>query len=386
MFSYGVVVNRRSHRYDSFLRLASETIILCQCTRNLIFIVLDVTVRLILDCQDEPDNFQHDSQAVMSKKGRFLMKIVSRKKASSGRVREPLVRNMRKKYQLWLMLLPAVVSIAVFHYGPMYGIQLAFREFDFTKGLTGGEFVGMKYFLKFFRSFQFADIIRNTFAISFTSLLLGFPVPIILALMMNQIRNKGMRKTIQTIFYAPHFISTVVLVGFLNVLLAPNTGIISSMLGLFGITGNLLGDKTAFVPVYVLSDIWQHVGWNSIIYLAALSSVDTQLYDAARVDGAGKWQTIWHVDIPCLTPTMIIMLILSMGNILSVGFEKIFLMQNSTNLSVAEVISTYVYKIGIRSNQYSYSAAIGLFNTLVNFAMLMLVNRISRKVSETSLF
>ena len=293
---------------------------------------------------------------------------------------------VRKRYQLWLMLLPAILSIAVFNYGPMYGIQLAFREFDFTKGLTGGEFVGLKYFLKFFRSFQFTDMIRNTFTISFATLILGFPVPVILALMMNQIRRTKVKKTLQTVFYAPHFISMVVMVGLLNVLLAPNTGIVSSMLGLFGININLLGDRNAFVPVYVLSDIWQHAGWNSIIYLAALSSVDTQLYDAARVDGAGRWQTICHVDIPCLTPTMIIMLILSMGNILSVGFEKIFLMQNSTNLTVAEVISTYVYKIGIRSNQYSYSAAIGLFNTVVNFVMLITVNRISKKVSDTGLF
>lgn len=314
------------------------------------------------------------------------MKTFSGQKQVSVRKQEPLFKNIRKRYQLWLMLLPALVSIAVFNYGPMYGIQLAFREFDFTKGLTGGEFVGMKYFLKFFRSFQFADMIRNTFTISFATLILGFPVPVILALMMNQIRRTRVKKTLQTIFYAPHFISMVVMVGLLNVLLAPNTGSVSSMLGLFGVDINLLGDRSAFVPVYVLSDIWQHAGWNSIIYLAALSSVDTQLYDAARVDGAGKWQTICHVDIPCLMPTMIIMLILSMGNILSVGFEKIFLMQNSTNLTVAEVISTYVYKIGIRSNQYSYSAAIGLFNTIVNFVMLITVNWISRKVSDTGLF
>lgn len=314
------------------------------------------------------------------------MKIFANGKTNPAGKREPLLKNMRKRYQLWLMLLPAMLSVAVFNYGPMYGIQLAFREFDFTKGLTGGEFVGLKYFLKFFRSFQFADIMRNTFAISFTVLILGFPVPILLALMMNQIRKKGRKKALQTVFYAPHFISMVVMVGLLNVLLAPNTGIVSAMLGIFGVDINLLGDKKAFVPVYVLSDIWQHAGWNSIIYLAALSSVDTQLYDAARVDGADQLHRIWHVDIPCLMPTMIIMLILSMGNILSVGFEKIYLMQNSTNISVAEVISTYVYKIGIRSNQYSYSAAIGLFNTVVNFIMLVTVNRISRKISDTGLF
>lgn len=299
---------------------------------------------------------------------------------------EPFFKNVKRRYQLWLMLIPAVLSIVIFNYGPMYGIQLAFREFDFTKGLTGGDFVGLSYFVKFFKSFQFADIMRNTFVISITSLILGFPMPILLALLLNQVRQKRAKKILQTSFYAPHFISTVVMVGLLNVLLAPNTGVVSSMLGVFGLDINLLGNKAAFVPVYVLSDIWQHAGWNSIIFLAALSSVDSQLYDACKVDGANKWQVIRHVDIPCLVPTMIIMLILNMGNILNVGFEKVFLMQNNSNISVAEVISTYVYKIGIRSNQYSYSAAIGLFNTLVNFVMLVVVNRISKKVSDTSLF
>lgn len=300
--------------------------------------------------------------------------------------REPFFRNMRRRYQLWLMLLPAIAVVLVFNYGPMYGIQLAFREFDFSKGLTGGTFVGLKYFEKFFHSFQFADILKNTFLISATSLVLGFPVPVILALLLNQVRKKRAKKILQTTFYAPHFISTVVMVGLLNVLLAPNTGIVSALLGVFGVDVNLLGDESAFVPVYVLSDIWQHAGWNSIIYLAALSSVDGQLYDACKVDGASKWQIIRHVDLPCLAPTMVILLILNMGNILNVGFEKIFLMQNNANLSVSEVISTYVYKIGIRSNQYSYSAAIGLFNTLVNFVMLLTVNKISKKMSDTSLF
>lgn len=314
------------------------------------------------------------------------MKAKARKQQRRLAKQEPFFRNMRKRYQLWLMLLPAIVIILIFNYGPMYGIQLAFREFDFTKGLTGGEFVGLKYFIKFFNSFQFESILKNTFLISISSLILGFPMPVILALLLNQVRKKRLKNVLQTTFYAPHFISTVVMVGLLNVLLAPNTGIVSSFLGIFGLDVNLLGDEAAFVPVYVLSDIWQHAGWNSIIYLAALSSVDSQLYDACKVDGASKWQIIRHVDLPCLVPTMIILLILNMGNILNVGFEKVFLMQNNANLSVAEVISTYVYKIGIRSNQYSYSAAIGLFNTLVNFVMLITVNKISKKVSDTSLF
>lgn len=311
---------------------------------------------------------------------------LSVRKNTALHTKEPLLLNMRKRYQLWLMVIPAIVLIFIFHYVPMYGIQLAFKEFDFAKGLTGGEFVGLKYFEKFFNSFQFSSLMRNTFVVCIATLLVGFPVPIILALLLNQVKRSGAKKVMQTTLYAPHFISTVVLVGMLNVLLSSTSGVIGLAFKSLGFTGNLLGDTGAFVPVYVLSDVWQHAGWNSIIYLAALSSVDSQLYDACKVDGAGKWKVILHVDIPSLVPTMIVLLILSMGNILNVGFEKVFLMQKASNAAVSEVISTFVYKIGIKSTQYSYSAAIGLFNTLINFVMLMLVNTISKKLTDTGLF
>ncbi|WP_245823506.1 ABC transporter permease [Metabacillus halosaccharovorans] len=285
------------------------------------------------------------------------------------------------------MILPAIIIVFVFNYIPMYGIQLAFREFDFTKGLTGGDWVGLKYFTQFIESHMFTDLLRNTVVLSLTTIIVGFPAPIILALLINQIKWKRGKKVLQTTVYLPHFISIVVLVGLLNVLLSPNTGIVGHIMNAFGFHDvNLLASTNTFVPVYVLSDVWQHVGWNSIIYLAALSSVDPQLYDSAKMDGANRWQIIRNVEIPAIIPTIIILLILNMGSIISTGFEKIFLMQNPLNLPVSEVIETYVYKIGIISNQFSYAAAIGLFNTLINFALLLTMNYIAKRFSNISLW
>ncbi len=302
--------------------------------------------------------------------------------------KKPTIFNTFKRdYQLWVMILPAIVVVFIFNYIPMYGIQLAFREYDFTKGLTGGEWVGLKYFIQFIDSHMFTDLLRNTVVISLTTIIVGFPAPIILALLINQIKWKRGKKVLQTTVYLPHFISIVVLVGLLNVLLSPNTGIVSHIINAFGLKDvNLLASTNTFVPVYVLSDVWQHVGWNSIIYLAALSSVDPQLYDSAKMDGANRWQIIKNVEIPAIIPTIIILLILNMGSIISTGFEKIFLMQNPLNLPVSEVIETYVYKIGIISNQFSYAAAIGLFNTLINFALLLTMNYIAKRFSNISLW
>lgn len=295
--------------------------------------------------------------------------------------------TFRRDYQLWLMILPAIICVAIFNYIPIYGIQLAFREYDFTAGITGGEWAGLKYFIQFINSHMFSDLLRNTLVISITTIVVGFPAPVILALLIHQIKWGKGRKILQTTVYAPHFISIVVLVGLLNVLLSPNTGFIGLIIDKLGFEGsNLLGSIKAFVPVYVLSDVWQHVGWNSIIYLAALSTVDTELYDSAKMDGANKWQIIKNIEIPTIIPTIIILLILNMGTIISTGFEKIFLMQNSLNLPVSEVIETYVYKIGIMSNQFSYAAAIGLFNTMINFILLLIMNYIARRFSEISLW
>ncbi len=299
--------------------------------------------------------------------------------------------TFRRDCQLWLMLLPAIAVIFIFNYLPMYGIQLAFREykFDFNvlKGLSGGTFRGLHYFDQFINGYMFKDLMKNTLLISVTTILMGFPAPILLALLLNQIKNAKTKKIMQTTVYMPHFISIVVMVGLMNVLLSPNTGIISHALSAIGLGDtNILGEVNTFVPLFVISDIWQHCGWNSIIYLAALSAVDPELYDSCKIDGAKKWQTIIYIDIPTITPTIIILFILSMGNILNTGFEKIFLMQNSLNLPASEVISTYTYKIGILSNQFSLSSAIGLFNNLINFIFLYFTNLISKRNAVMSLW
>ena len=297
-------------------------------------------------------------------------------------------REFRRDWQLWVMALPGIVWAVVFCYVPMYGIQLAFKHFDFMKGLTGGDWAGLQYFMQYFTSPMFGTTMRNTFIIALTSIVVGFPAPIILALAINQLKKGWRRKTLQTMVYMPYFISTVVLVAMINIMCSPNNGIITMLLRSLHIIGentNILGDTATFVPLYVLSGVWQGCGWGSIIYLAALSSVDVELYDAAKVDGASRWQRVRYVEIPALVPTIIILLILNMGGILSVGFEKTYLMQNSLNLGISEVISTYVYKIGVISNQISFSTAVGLFNNVINFVFLITVNIIAKKKADISL-
>ncbi|KAA8815600.1 sugar ABC transporter permease [Bifidobacterium callitrichos] len=293
-----------------------------------------------------------------------------------------LARHLKMYWHLWVMVLPAMIFVGIFAYIPMYALQIAFRDFDPTKGLTGGRFAGLKYFNQFFKSPIFTQVLTNTVRISLWTLVMGFIAPIILALLINQIGSKKIKGFVQTITYMPHFISTVVIVAMINIFLAPNTGLI----GRFFEGSNLLESTGLFTTIYWVTEVWQHVGWNSIIYLAALSSVDTSLYEAAKMDGAGRLQLIRYVDIPTILPTMSILLILNMGNVLNVGFEKVWLMQNAMNLPVSEVISTYVFKMGIQSNQISYATAIGLFNTLINFFFLVLANFISKRVSDTSIF
>ncbi len=294
----------------------------------------------------------------------------------------------KKNYQLWVMLLPAVLYVFIFCYIPMYGMQLAFREYSFSAGITGGEFVGMKYFNQYFSSPMFLTTLKNTFVISAVSIIVGFPAPIILAMIINQIRNKKWKRTVQTTVYIPYFISVVVLVSMLTIMLANDSGVVGNFLKSIHLVGgntNLLGSEKAFVPVYVLSGVWQSMGWNSIIYLAALSSVDTQLYDACKIDGANKWQTMWNIDFPAILPTVIILLIMNMGHILAVGFDKIYLMQNSLNLGASQVISTYVYSVGIKSSQFSFGAAVGLFNNIINFLFLLVTNHIAKRTTGNGL-
>lgn len=298
-------------------------------------------------------------------------------------VKKRILRN----YELYLFLLPTIIVLLIFHYWPMYGIQIAFKEYIPTKGITGSPWVGLENFRRFFKSYAFGKIIRNTIAISLYSLIAGFPVPVILALLLNQLNSLKYKKVIQTVTYAPHFISDVVLVGMLALFLSPRSGIVNQLLKLLGMEPILfMGEPGMFRHIYVWSGIWKEMGWSSIIYLAALTAVSPELHEAAIIDGATKIQRIRHIDLPSILPTITIMFILRMGRVMNVGFEKVFLMQNSLNLEVSEVISTYVYKRGLIGAEYSYSAAIGLFNSLINFVLLITFNRIAKSVGETSLW
>lgn len=299
-----------------------------------------------------------------------------------------LSRDMRVNWRLYMLALPAIASLVLFRYAPLYGLQIALKNFRPAQGIAGSAWAGLEHFADFINSYQFTTVLLNTIKISLVSLVCGFPTPIIFALMLNQFRSQRAKKVLQTVTYMPHFISTVVLVGMLRVFMSPSMGLYGHAMRYFGVPSpdNLLADKSWFIPLYVLSGIWQNTGWDSIIYLAALSAVSVDLYEAATVDGASKFKRMIYIDIPCLMPTATILLILSMGRIFSLGFEKIYLMQNNLNLPVSETINTYVYKQGIQGGKYSYSAAIGLFNTVVNFIILLVVNGVAGKVGETSLF
>lgn len=297
--------------------------------------------------------------------------------------------NIAKHYQLYLMLLIPVAVVIIFNYIPMYGVQIAFRNFKAVDGILGSEWVGLKYFEKFIHSYQFGRIIRNTFAISIYSLIAGFPIPILLALALNNTKMLKFKKTVQMVTYAPFFISTVVMVGIILQFSSPKLGIINQFIELFGGEAIVfMAEPKLFSSIYVLSGIWQGAGWGSIIYLAALAGIDPSLHEAAVIDGASIVQRIIHIDIPGIMPTIVMLLILNFGGLMSVGFEKILLMQNPLNLQTSEVISTYVYKIAFASNlpNYSYSAAIGLFNAIINFTLLIIFNHIAKKTSETSLW
>lgn len=295
--------------------------------------------------------------------------------------------HARQCWELYLFLIPAVVLIFIFSYVPMYGILIAFKDYKASLGVWGSKWVGLKHFTRMLSLPKMKTVVTNTFYISALSIVMGFPFPVFLALVLNQIRSNGYKRVIQTITYMPHFISTVVIVGMLSVFLSTKNGIYKYFCDLLAAKPiNLMGSKAHFRWLYIFSGIWQHTGWNAIIYLAALSGIDTQLYEAAAIDGANRWQRMIHIDIPSIVPTMIILLILDSGSVLSVGFEKIFLMQNASNLTVSEVISTYTYKMGLQSMQFSFSTAVNLLNTLVNFVMLMIVNFIARKTSDYSLW
>ncbi|PNQ80678.1 sugar ABC transporter permease [Paenibacillus sp. F4] len=295
--------------------------------------------------------------------------------------------QIKRDYELYLFLLPIIIIYLVFKYYPMYGIQIAFKDFSPSRGIWGSEWVGFKHFIDFFDSYNFWTIMTNTLTLSVLSLVFSFPAPIIIAIMLNQMLAKRYKKIVQTVIYAPHFISTVVLVGMLNVFLSPNSGIVNHIITLFG--GDpimFLADEGWFRPLYILSGVWQETGFATIIYLAALAGVNPELHEAAIMDGASKWKRVMHVDIPSILPTIVILLILALGNIMGIGFEKAFLMQNDLNYATSNIIPTYVYEIGIQKAQYSFSTAIGLFNSVVNIILIVTVNRIAKKLTETSLW
>ncbi|MCP3781202.1 MULTISPECIES: ABC transporter permease [Paenibacillus] len=295
--------------------------------------------------------------------------------------------QIKRDYELYLFLLPIIIIYLVFKYYPMYGIQIAFKDFSPSRGIWGSEWVGFKHFIDFFDSYNFWTIMTNTLTLSVLSLVFSFPAPIIIAIMLNQMLAKRYKKIVQTVIYAPHFISTVVLVGMLNVFLSPNSGIVNHIITLFG--GDpimFLADEGWFRPLYILSGVWQETGFATIIYLAALAGVNPELHEAAIMDGASKWKRVMHVDIPSILPTIVILLILALGNIMGIGFEKAFLMQNDLNYATSNIIPTYVYEIGIQKAQYSFSTAIGLFNSVVNIILIITVNRIAKKLTETSLW
>lgn len=297
-----------------------------------------------------------------------------------------LWRRIWDHRQIYLLILPTVIYFFIFYYMPMNGLQIAFRDYRVSKGIWGSNWVGVKYFIKFFNHPQCWNIIRNTLQLSLYTLA-TFPLSIIVSLLINEIRSNTYKKTIQMVTYAPHFISTVVIVSMINLFLNQSTGLINSVIRSFGgNTIDFLGKSKYFSHIYVWSGVWQDLGWGTIIYLATLSSVSLELYEAAYIDGANRMQIIRHINVPSILPTIIIMLIMQCGRILSVGFEKVLLLQNSLNLDVSQVISTYTYEIGLRGGQYSYSTAIGLFNTVVNVVVLVMVNTISKQLSDVSLW
>ncbi len=296
-------------------------------------------------------------------------------------------RSGRKYWQLYLCLLPVAAYFIIFHYLPMYGVQIAFRDFNPVDGITGSVWVGFKHFERFFRSYYFGRLLRNTLLLSLYQLAVTFPMPILLAIMLNELRSNKFRKTMQMVTYAPHFLSVVVVVGMMFNMLSPRTGIVNHLLQSFGMEPIFfMSEPGWFRHLFVWSGLWQNMGWSSIIYIAAIAGIDSSLYEAAIVDGASRLRRIWHITIPGLMPTATILLIMQCGSIMSIGFEKVYLMQNDMNLETSQIISTYVYEAGMINSQFSFAASVDLFNSVINCALLIIVNTFAKKVGETSLF
>ena len=298
-----------------------------------------------------------------------------------------ITRSVRKYWDLYLILLPTVVCFVIFKYLPMVGLTMAFNDYMPNLGYFASPYVGLGFFYRFFSSYFSLTIIFNTLILSALNLLFTFPLPIVLALLLNEMRTKGYKKLIQTVTYAPHFLSTVVVVGMITAFCSPSSGVVNDIIKFFG--GEpiyFMAKREWFRPLYVISEVWSTMGWNSIIFLSALTGIDQQMYEAAKIDGASRLQTLNRITFPSILPTVSIMLIINCGHVMSLGFEKVYLMQTDLNLDVSRVISTYVYEQGILKTETSYSTAIGLMNSVVNFILVVTVNAISRKVGEVSLW
>ncbi len=297
------------------------------------------------------------------------------------------LKALRKNAGLYILFSIPFAWYILFQYVPIYGLQIAFRRFNPTLGITGSDWVGLTYFKQFFSSYYFKDVVWNTISLSLFTMLIGFPMPIFLALLINEIRNRRFQKVIQNITYLPNFLSVVVIVSMLNLFSNPSYGLFNTVRQFFGFpAADLITKPEYFQPMYVFSNVWQFMGFNSVVYIAALSSIDPCLYEAASIDGASRFQKIIRISLPCIKTTILIMLIMRIGNLMSVGFEKVLLMQNPVNTTASEIISTFIYKNGIKKGQFSYSAAVGIFNSLINFFLLISANFISRKASKTSLW
>lgn len=294
--------------------------------------------------------------------------------------------RIRRNWVLYLFLVPALIYIGIFNYAPIVGILNAFKDYKGSLGIWGSPWVGLKHFERFFNSYQFWTLIRNTVTLSFFLLVASFPFPILLALFLKYTTIPGLKKVAQTATYAPHLISTVVVCGMIATF-SSSKGLFNQIVMLFGGEAKpLLGEESMYQPLYVFSDIWQHMGYKAVLYIAALSGVSPELHEAAMIDGANKWKRVIHIDLPCIRPTIVVLLIMAVGKLMSMGHAKAYLLQNSLNLDVSEIISTYSYKIGIQKAQFSYSTAIDMFNNVINLTLLCSVNAISRKLTESSLW
>ena len=294
---------------------------------------------------------------------------------------------VKQHWPLYLFLFPTVVYFLLFRFYPLYGLQLAFKNYRILDGIGGSPWVGLDNYRRFFSTADFGKLMWNTLGVSVFTLVFTFPLPIILALLLNQLPSLKYKKLVQTTVYAPHFISTVVMVGMIFLFTSPSSGVINKIMeAAGGKATHFTAEPGWFVPLYVISEVWQSTGWGSILYLAALAGVSPELHEAALVDGANKFQRVWHIDIPGILPTIVIMMILNAGKIMNVGFEKAYLMQTSLNIKASEIIQTYVYKRGVLKSQISLSTAVGLFDSVVNMILVVTVNWISRKVTDSSLF